>query len=107
MHLLSGGDHAIAGNTVLISHGNGEFSLYAHLKPGSIRVHQGDDVGAGTVIASLGASGNVTEPHLHFQLCDAASVLHCAGVPLTFTNVELPYADGPRTIQAGDIIEAH
>jgi murein DD-endopeptidase MepM/ murein hydrolase activator NlpD len=105
--LVAKGDHAVAGNAVVIDHGNGEYSLYAHLQPGSIRVKAGDHVKAGQPIARLGGSGNSTEPHLHFQVCDGPSSLHCAGVPLAFTNVELPYADGPRAIQAGDIVVTH
>jgi murein DD-endopeptidase MepM/ murein hydrolase activator NlpD len=106
MKLIGQGEAAIGGNAVIIDHGDGEFSLYAHLKPGSITVKPGDRVKAGQRIGALGASGNVTEPHLHFQVCDGPSPLHCAGIPLAFTNVELPYADGPRAIQAGDIVVA-
>jgi hypothetical protein len=106
MALLAKGDRAIGGNSVIVDHGDGEYSLYAHLQPGSIKVKPGDRVAAGQPIARRGSSGNTTEPHLHFQLCDGPSALHCAGVPLAFTNVELPYADGPRAIQAGDIVVA-
>lgn len=102
--LLQRGDPALVGNSVLIDHGNGEYSVYAHLKSGPPLVRAGQRVTAGTQIGSLGSSGNSTEPHLHFHICDAPSTLHCAGIPPVFTNVELPYADGPRTIQAGDII---
>jgi hypothetical protein len=105
--LLAKGDKAVSGNAVVIDHGDGEFSLYAHLQPGSLRVKPGDRVRAGQPIARLGGSGNSTEPHLHFQVCDGPRALHCAGVPLAFSNVELPYADGPRTIQAGDIVVTH
>jgi murein DD-endopeptidase MepM/ murein hydrolase activator NlpD len=107
MKLLKQGDRAIGGNSVLIDHGNGEYSLYAHLQPGSIPVKVGDRLKAGARVGKLGASGNATEPHLHFQVCDGPSALHCAGIPLAFTNVELPYADGPRAIQAGDIVVTH
>ena len=102
--LLQKGDHALAGNSILIDHGNGEYSVYAHLKPGAPLVQVGQHVAAGTQIGWLGGSGNSTEPHLHFQVCDAPSTLHCAGIPPNFSNVELPYADAPRTIQAGDIV---
>jgi murein DD-endopeptidase MepM/ murein hydrolase activator NlpD len=102
--LVAKGDRAVSGNAVVIDHGNGEFSMYAHLQPGSVRVKPGDRVSAGQPIARLGGSGNSTEPHLHFQVCDGASALHCAGIPLAFTNTDLPYADGPRAIQAGDIV---
>ncbi len=107
MKLLKRGDRAIGGNAVLIDHGDGEYSLYAHLQPGSIPVKVGDHLKAGARVGRLGASGNATEPHLHFQVCDGPSALHCAGIPLAFTNVELPYADGPRAIQAGDIVVTH
>jgi murein DD-endopeptidase MepM/ murein hydrolase activator NlpD len=104
--LLQKGDHALVGNSVLIDHGNGEYSVYAHLKPGAPLVQVGQRVAAGTQIGWLGGSGNSTEPHLHFHLCDAPSTLHCAGIPPNFTNIELPYADAPRTIEAGDIVIA-
>jgi murein DD-endopeptidase MepM/ murein hydrolase activator NlpD len=104
--LLQKGDRALVGNSVLIDHGNGEYSVYAHLKPGAPLIQVGQRVTAGTQIGWLGGSGNSTEPHLHFHLCDAPSTLHCAGIPPAFTNVELPYADAPRTIEAGDIVIA-
>lgn len=104
--LLQKGDHALVGNSVLIDHGNGEYSVYAHLKAGAPLVRAGQHVTAGIQVGWLGGSGNSTEPHLHFHLCDAPSTLHCAGIPPNFTNVELPYADAPRTIQAGDIVVA-
>ena len=97
---------AIAGNYIAIDHGNGEVSIYAHLKPGSLTVKVGDVVKAGQLIAKLGSSGNSTEPHLHFQVCDRAEPLKCAGIPVNFTNIELPYADYPRPLQSGDIVLA-
>lgn len=96
----------IVGDNVVIDHGNGEFSVYAHLKPGSVKVKAGQGVKAGDPIGQLGSSGNSTEPHLHFQVCDAADGLNCAGIPISFVNIELPYADGPRMVQAGDIVDA-
>lgn len=96
----------IAGDYVVIDHGGGEYSLYAHLKPGSLKVKPGQAVKAGEVVGALGSSGNSTEPHLHFQVCDGPDPLNCAGVPINFAGIELPYADGPRTVQAGDIVVA-
>ena len=104
MQLVTTDIKAIAGNHIVIDHGNGEFSLYAHLKPGSMTVKAGDVDTAGQSIAKLGSSGNSTEPHLHFQVCDRAEPLNCAGVPINFTNIELPYADYPRPLQSGDIV---
>ena len=104
--LLMKGTAGIAGNHVVIDHGNGEYSLYAHLKPGSVLVRSGSRVTAGTPIGKLGSSGNSTEPHLHFQVCDAADPLMCAGIPMQFQNVALPFADYLRPVQSGDVIVA-
>jgi len=101
-HLENG---TAAGNYVLIKNGDNIYSLYAHLRPGSITVKAGDSVIAGQVIGSLGSSGNSTEPHLHFQVCDRPDPLICAGIPVSFEDVVLPFADGPRPLQSGDIVQ--
>jgi murein DD-endopeptidase MepM/ murein hydrolase activator NlpD len=103
---LAKGAIGLTGNYVLIDHGKNEYSLYAHLQPGSVRVHAGDQVKAGTVLGKLGSSGNSTEPHLHFQVCDKPESLMCAGVPVNFTNISIESAVGPRPIQSGDIVTA-
>lgn len=106
MQLVASDINSIAGNYIAIDHGNGEFSFYAHLKPGSITVKIGDVVKSGQAMAQLGSSGNSTEPHLHFQVCDRPEPLACAGIPVNFTNIELPYADYARPLQSGDIVLA-
>jgi len=103
---LANGLTAITGNYVMIDHGKGEYSLYGHLQPGSVRVHVGDLVKAGDVIGELGSSGNSTEPHLHFHVCDKPDPLMCAGIPVNFSNVTIQWADLPRPIQSGDIVIA-
>lgn len=103
---LAKGVTAIAGNYVMIDHGNSEYSLYAHLQPGSVPVHVGDRVKAGEVIGKLGSSGNSTEPHLHFHVCDKPDPLMCAGIPVNFSNVTIMWADLPRPIQSGDVVIA-
>lgn len=54
------------GNLVILDHGNGWQSLYAHLN--SIGVGCGQSVFQGTQIGSMGCTGNCTGPHLHFEL---------------------------------------
>jgi len=103
--LLAGGLDQISGNHVVIRHADGVFSVYAHLQPGSLKVAVGDRVTSGQAIGLLGGSGNSTEPHLHFHLCDGADALDCAGLPVAFSNVELPYSEGPRSLQSGDVVD--
>jgi murein DD-endopeptidase MepM/ murein hydrolase activator NlpD len=103
---LSKGMTVVTGNYVLIDHGQSEYSFYAHLQPGSVRVHIGDRVKAGDVIGKLGSSGNSTEPHLHFHVCDSADPLMSAGIPVNFNNITIQWADVPRPIQSGDIVIA-
>src|SRR6267378_3567822 len=103
---LAKGLTAITGNYVMIDHGKNEYSLYAHLQPGSVRFHVGAQVKAGDVIGKLGSSGNSTEPHLHFHVCDKPDPLMCAGIPLNFSTVTIEWADVPRPIQSGDVVTA-
>lgn len=103
---LAAGEPGLMGDGVVLDHGSGEYSVYAHLVPGSTLVTVGDRVSAGQTIGRLGSSGNSTEPHLHFQVCDAASAISCAGIIPTFDNINLPISDGPRPIQSGDLVHA-
>ncbi len=56
------------GNMILINHGDGYKTRYAHLRDGSIRVSEGDYVEAGEQIGRVGSTGNSTGPHLHFEV---------------------------------------
>lgn len=56
------------GQQVLINHGNGIKTRYAHCITGSILVRPGQQVTAGQRIASIGSTGNSTGPHLHFEV---------------------------------------
>jgi biotin carboxyl carrier protein len=71
----------IAGNHVIENFGDGRFAAYAHLRPGTLKVKVGDKVRAGAVIGRLGNTGNSSEPHLHFQICDAPSFFDSEGIP--------------------------
>jgi murein DD-endopeptidase MepM/ murein hydrolase activator NlpD len=103
---MAKGSAFLAGNYVVIRHPWGEYSLYAHMKPGSARVKPGQTVKAGEVIGQVGSSGSSTEPHLHFQVCDGPGPIDCAGVPVAFTGVEVPWAFTAGAIQSGDVLEA-
>ena len=60
------GDLYFTGNTVVIDHGAGLFSLFAHLR--TIAVHESDMVSTGTVVGEVGSTGRVTGPHLHWTV---------------------------------------
>ncbi len=71
----------VAGNYVTLKIGEGHYAFYAHLQPGSLRVHVGDRVRRGDVLGLLGNSGNSTAPHLHFHVSDGNSPLGSEGLP--------------------------
>lgn len=54
------------GNYVIVEHENDWQTLYAHCS--EILVYSGQSVSMGDVIAKSGATGEVTGPHLHFEL---------------------------------------
>jgi murein DD-endopeptidase MepM/ murein hydrolase activator NlpD len=54
------------GNTVILDHGLGIYSLYAHLS--RLDVRHGDIVKNGQIIGLAGATGRVTAPHLHWGM---------------------------------------
>ncbi len=54
------------GTTMLIEHGDGYYTVYAHL--GDVWVGEGEEVEAGRIIGTVGDTGTVESPRLHFQI---------------------------------------
>ncbi|HKO61609.1 MAG TPA: M23 family metallopeptidase [Pyrinomonadaceae bacterium] len=101
----------IFGNYVVLDHGHGEFSLFAHLKSGSFNVRQGDFVRRGQAIARIGFSGNTDFVHTHYQLQNGADPATAEGLPSYFNNFRRILGSRSRwvsrgAIDTGDIVEA-
>ncbi|SFL90163.1 Septal ring factor EnvC, activator of murein hydrolases AmiA and AmiB [Paenibacillus sp. 1_12] len=56
------------GNTVIIDHGNGYWTLYGHIRNGGTVVEKGDAVKRGQKVAEVGSTGESTGNHLHFEV---------------------------------------
>lgn len=74
------------GNHVVIDHGNGEYSLLAHFRKGTVTLKKGDEVQAGQLVGRCGNSGNSSEPHLHYHLQNAPQFGRGEGLPAQFRN---------------------
>jgi murein DD-endopeptidase MepM/ murein hydrolase activator NlpD len=77
------------GNSVILDLGGGRYALYAHLQPGSIRLHQGDHISRGQVRGLVGNTGNSDAPHLHFHMMDGPSPLASNGLPYVIDAFEI------------------
>jgi hypothetical protein len=80
-----------AGNHVILDHGNGEYSLLAHFRNGTLKVKSGEHVESGAPLGECGNSGNSSESHLHYHLQDGPKFHAGAGLPAQFLGYE---ADG-------------
>ena len=56
------------GNQVLIDHGNGVYTRYAHLDAILPDVQPGSEIGFGNPLGQMGATGNTEGPHLHYEI---------------------------------------
>jgi murein DD-endopeptidase MepM/ murein hydrolase activator NlpD len=104
--LLAQGYKVPLGNFIVIRHVGGEYSDYAHLRQGSVKVKAGDKVTRGQVIAQVGHTGNTTEPHLHFQITDGPDPMYSRGLPIVFSNTRIEGLDEfeGRQLQNGLIV---
>lgn len=91
-HTLDNPRHPLgegSGNFISLALGGGRYAHYEHLKPGSVRVHPGEQVHRGQAIAALGFTGDSTGPHLHFHISDGATPLAGEGLPFVIDRYDL------------------
>ncbi len=84
--VVTAGKHRQYGNYVVVDHGNGVITLYAHHRLNL--VSSGDVVRRGQKIAEVGRTGNATGPHLHFEL--RVHGLHENPLPFLNDEEEIP-----------------
>jgi len=88
----AGWDMSGYGRLVVVDHGGGTQTWYAHLS--HINVSVGEDVRRGDVIGAVGSTGRVTAPHLHYEV-------HIGGVvrnPYPFLSKATVYRPQPNKL---------
>jgi len=73
----AGNQVAGLGNMVLIKHSNGYMTIYTHLD--DIKVKKGQQVNTGDKIGTVGKTGNVKEPQLHFEIRNGKTPIDPSG----------------------------
>ncbi len=79
-------DRTYPGNMVVLEIGKGQYAFFAHLRPGSLRVKQGDRVREGQLLGKVGNAGNSVGPHLHFHICNGPGPNSCDPVPHVYRS---------------------
>ena len=82
--VIDTGDYFFNGNTVWVDHGAGLLTMYCHLD--RIRARVGQRVRTGDVIGTVGKTGRVTGPHLHWSVCLNRTMVD----PALFLKAEQP-----------------
>jgi murein DD-endopeptidase MepM/ murein hydrolase activator NlpD len=95
------------GNLVIVNHGGGVTTYYAHLS--SFKLAVGDRVERGTILGYAGSTGRATSPHLHYEVrVDGNAVNPLQPLALDpaspyFTETQTAPEQGrPRRISPGD-----
>ena len=84
------------GNVVILDHGGGWQTIYAHLKRHSIRVAKDQQIKKGQVLGQVGMSGLTQNPHLHFAVLHRKAVMN----PFTGTSATEKCSTGGESLWA-------
>jgi len=87
------------GNAIILKHSTGEFSVFAHLKYGSVNVKIGDKIKQGTRLGQVGNTGRSTGPHLHYNLQTTADPYDTISIRAWFKNLWV--------IENGEYVKRH
>lgn len=99
----NGNDDKYQPNTIQITHVDGTFARYLHLKENSFLVQIGEKVEQGQAIGSSGSAGRKgPRKHLHFVVLDNLDAQKRNTLPVTFKNVE-----AKQPLSAGRSYRAH
>ena len=79
----------VTGNNVTMRLADGRYASYMHLQRGSVRVHSGQRVRKGQLLARVGNSGQSGGAHLHFELTAGPSPVASNGVPFELSAFSL------------------
>ncbi|MDT3486366.1 M23 family metallopeptidase [Stenotrophomonas maltophilia] len=85
---------SLAGNSVVLDLGEGQFAHYAHLQPGSVTVKAGQRVRRGEPLANIGNSGDARWPHLHFQVTTGPGIMSSEGIPFVLDHFRIKEPSG-------------
>jgi peptidase M23-like protein len=93
----------VAGNTITLDLGGGQFAYYFHLQAGSLRVKARERVRRGQVLASVGGSGDAREPHLHFEVTTSPEAMAGEGVPYLIDRYQVKLADDSWQVRTREL----
>jgi murein DD-endopeptidase MepM/ murein hydrolase activator NlpD len=82
------------GHLVVVDHGNGIQTYYAHLS--QVNVHVGQDLRRGDAVGAVGTTGRTTAPHLHYEVHQAGSPVNPYSYHLAKADVNQPAPQQPN-----------
>lgn len=80
------------GNAVVVDHGNGLASRYAHMK--EVKVIEGDQISKDQVLGTVGLTGWTTGPHLHLEVYQNGRAIDPAAILPAFASPDYRIAQG-------------